>query len=536
VLVDLIEYWYSNRNEKEETSEQRLAAFIIRPDGKVYRIELGPTPPIHEELIGWRKSFGRPLKGHDSGRELRRLLWEPLEPYLGGIETVLVSPDGVLAQLPWSALPGAKAGTYLIEERAIAVIPVPQMLPELLHEKPRGGPPSSLLVAGDIDYGSDPGAAPVLLAQGDAQGRMRDGRLHQFGQLAAANAELIAVDQQFRQQSQSSSTKILNHRLATESAFREQGPHYQWLHVITHGFFAPAELSKSLQPEPTPGLDPSQPKIPTIEIGPIPGRIGLESEIREGRCFVKALVPDGAAAKDGRLRIGDEIMAVYASSRNWLPTSGMALEQISSHIRGPAGTKARLKVRAKGSADQEVEYGIIRAAVPGHAAPRGVLNPGLLSGLAFAGANMEPEAGKDDGVLTALEVSALDLSQVDTVVLSACETGLGQVAGGEGLLGLQRAFQVAGAKTVVASLWKVPDAATSRLMQRFYENLWQKKLGKLAALREAQIYLLRDQDKSRDGNRDKENRGLTLIGDQPDDAGALSPFYWAAFVLSGDWR
>ena len=144
----------------------------------------------------------------------------------------------------------------------------------------------------------------------------------------------------------------------------------------------------------------------------------------------------------------------------------------------------------------------------------------------FAGANKPPEAGKDDGILTALEVSALDLSKVDTVVLSACETGLGEVAGGEGLLGLQRSFQVAGAKTVVASLWKVPDAATSKLMQRFYENLWDKKMGKLAALREAQIWMLRD----------KGNRGLALDEDQPTDTGPLPPYYWAAFVLSGDWR
>jgi CHAT domain-containing protein len=154
------------------------------------------------------------------------------------------------------------------------------------------------------------------------------------------------------------------------------------------------------------------------------------------------------------------------------------------------------------------------------------VNPGLLSGLVFAGANTPPAEGKDDGILTALEVSSLDLSKVDTVVLSACETGLGEVAGGEGLLGLQRSFQVAGAKTVVASLWKVPDAATSKLMQRFYENLWDKKMGKLAALREAQIWMIRD----------KGNRGLTLLGDQPADAGVPSPFYWAAFVLSGDWR
>jgi CHAT domain-containing protein len=92
----------------------------------------------------------------------------------------------------------------------------------------------------------------------------------------------------------------------------------------------------------------------------------------------------------------------------------------------------------------------------------------------LAGANVRPTPiGHDDGILTALKVAELDLSGVELAVLSACETGLGEVAGGEGLLGLQRAFQVAGAHSVVASLWKVGDEPTRALMARFYENLWR---------------------------------------------------------------
>jgi hypothetical protein len=234
------------------------------------------------------------------------------------------------------------------------------------------------------------------------------------------------------------------------------------------------------------------------------------------------------------LQVGDEILAVAPAEGDWSEVKGKELAAIVAMIRGPVGTAVRVKVRPQNKPDQEVELALTRAALPtAVAAKPAPINPGLLSGLAFAGANTPPEAGKDDGILTALEVSSLDLSKLDTVVLSACETGLGQVAGGEGLLGLQRSFQVAGAKTVVASLWKVPDAATSRLMQRFYENMWDKKMGKLAALREAQIFLLRDQS----------NRGLMLASpqklptDKPaDTAAGLSPYYWAAFVLSGDWR
>jgi CHAT domain-containing protein len=108
-------------------------------------------------------------------------------------------------------------------------------------------------------------------------------------------------------------------------------------------------------------------------------------------------------------------------------------------------------------------------------------------------------------------------------VLSACETGLGEVAGGEGLLGLQRAFQVAGAHSVIASLWKVDDERTRALMTRFYENLWRKNQPPAQALREAQLSILHD-DLDRGGlkREDEPNRDR------------LPPYHWAAFVLSTD--
>lgn len=158
----------------------------------------------------------------------------------------------------------------------------------------------------------------------------------------------------------------------------------------------------------------------------------------------------------------------------------------------------------------------------------------LRSGLVFAGANRPSPEDPRPGVLSALEVAELDLRRLDTAVLSACDTGRGRETGGEGVVGLQRAFQTAGARTVVASLWPVPDRATQVLMDRFYENLWDKKLPKLEALRQAQLWLLKE------GRRQPElARSLEAVPDEPtgSPAGArLPPFYWAAFVLSGDWR
>jgi CHAT domain-containing protein/tetratricopeptide (TPR) repeat protein len=142
--------------------------------------------------------------------------------------------------------------------------------------------------------------------------------------------------------------------------------------------------------------------------------------------------------------------------------------------------------------------------------------PEVLSGLVFAGANTEREEGRLDGYLTAADVDWMDLSGVELVTLSACETGLGRSQSGEGMSGFRTTLLRAGAKTVVTSLWKVPDEATQELMVRFYENLLRNKMGKLEALRDAQLWVLRENRRAHNGNG--------------------RPHTWGAFVLSGDWR
>jgi CHAT domain-containing protein len=165
------------------------------------------------------------------------------------------------------------------------------------------------------------------------------------------------------------------------------------------------------------------------------------------------------------------------------------------------------------------------------------IHPNLLSGLVLAGANRPTVSPNDDGLWTAREVAELDLRDTELVVLSACETGLGEFRRGEGLLGLRRAFHSAGARNVMASLWKVDDEATRRLMVQFYEHLWNRKLPKAEALRQAQIAMLQGNIALPPGVL----RGADPIVDPADGAattpdGRLPPFYWAAFALSGDGR
>jgi CHAT domain-containing protein/Tfp pilus assembly protein PilF len=144
-------------------------------------------------------------------------------------------------------------------------------------------------------------------------------------------------------------------------------------------------------------------------------------------------------------------------------------------------------------------------------------DPMMRSGLYFAGANRillggEPASDSDDGILTAYEASGIDLHGTQLVVLSACETGLGHSVSGEGVFGLRRALQVAGAQSILMSLWAVPDRETQELMSLFYSKLLTGKEEHIA-LREAQRVMRA---------RVRMRYGKDL------------PFYWGAFVLVGN--
>ena len=135
-------------------------------------------------------------------------------------------------------------------------------------------------------------------------------------------------------------------------------------------------------------------------------------------------------------------------------------------------------------------------------------NPLLRSGLALSGAN-RGSSGEEDGVLTALEATSLDLWGTKLVVLSACDSGIGQVKNGEGVYGLRRSFVLAGAETQVMSLWKVRDDATRDLMIAYYGSL-KRGMGRGDALRQVQLAML--------GNPKRKH-----------------PYYWASFIHSGEW-
>ena len=121
--------------------------------------------------------------------------------------------------------------------------------------------------------------------------------------------------------------------------------------------------------------------------------------------------------------------------------------------------------------------------------------------------------GEDDGILTAEEITSVDLSGVEWAVLSACDTGIGEVRAGEGVFGLRRAFQIAGARTLIMSLWPVDDEVTRAWMRELYTNRFIKHMSTIDSVHEASLALLNE----------RREKGLST-----------HPFYWAGFVAAGD--
>jgi CHAT domain-containing protein len=224
-----------------------------------------------------------------------------------------------------------------------------------------------------------------------------------------------------------------------------------------------------------------------------------------------------ALSRDENLRaaIGKTWTRLAATEAETQVITGMHMEGLGREVRrkilsGTDPSEARLKKELP-------NYGFLHLATHGFFEPAEEESqlPGLSAGLVCANANLPKKEGEDDGFLTAEEVAHLDLQNCQMVVLSACETALGTVRAGEGLQSLRRAFIIAGADTVVSSLWKVRDTDTSTLMMAFYRNLWIESQGRGPALRNAQLEMLRHyRDSGTDGR----------------------PSSWGAFVLAGAWR
>jgi CHAT domain-containing protein len=221
----------------------------------------------------------------------------------------------------------------------------------------------------------------------------------------------------------------------------------------------------------------------------------------------------------------DDISKVQFSS---LPATLPEMQEISRlfhegdpqaplvQLAGAKATKSGFLTQAQAQADLHVATHAFfvpsscSAKVKGASPDAGISyeNPLLRSGLVFSGNGV-------DRVLTAQEISSLSLAGIDWVVLSACDTGMGELQDGEGVLGLQRAFRVAGARTVIMSLWPVDDDSTRQLMRNLYTERFRRRQSTAQAMQKATLRTLRQ---------------MRAQGR------STHPFYWAGFVANGDWR
>lgn len=378
------------------------AAYVLRADGRVDGVSVGPVARVDSAVDGLRAVLGRTGDPTQAAIEAQELVWAPIASLLEGVEHVVIASDGELGLLPWDALV-APDGRYLIEHHEITTLTSGR---DLLRPAVGGVAPGPGLVVAAVEF------EPVDVADvspADEGETSANSCLGPWAPLPGTADEGRRIHERLEgSELRTGSEATENLLLGTRSP--------RILHVASHGCFE--------------GED-------------------APSAVTDGR---------GARRVPGEIREG-----------------GMPLVTVAEAFGLP---------------------------------PRARRDSLLRSGIVLAGANGAP-GREDNGWLSAAEIARMDLRGTELAVLSACETGVGDVRVGDGVHGLRRALVLAGARTQVLSLWKVDDAATADLMVAFYDRLLAGE-PRGEALRQAKLEMLRSADRAH-------------------------PRYWASFVLSGSW-
>ncbi len=417
-------------NGKQWTVKSYYVALVLRPNATMPQwVPLGEAKDLEGARMNdyrQRVAMGPPSRD-DVGVRFYRAFWKPLQPNLIGTTRVYVSPDGLLNNVSWAAVP-MEDGRLLIEKYDVHVVLSTR---DLLRPTPSTSTRSAVLVGNPKFDLSESDQRAALEAIRKKRGSLTS--------LTSLEKQPPSVNQTKANESR---TAIANVGRGLRSRDEEKGP---------------------LEP-----LEKTQKELESV---------------------------------GGLLEKQQWHVESYSQQD--------ALEEVIKAVKGPR----LLHVATHGffEPDQEQKHREMMSD-----RPSGLEDPMLRSGLYFAGADRAragraPVADLEDGELTAYEATGLNLQGTELVVLSACKTGLGEVQNGEGVFGLRRALQEAGAEAVLMSMWSVPDKETQELMTLFYDN-WLGGKDKQEALYKAQLQL-RSEVKARRG----------------DDR----PYYWAAFVLVG---
>ncbi len=413
----------------------RYAAYIIRGgekkvnlvafenaqkmEGEFLKIYRGVVAPIKADLLEYE------MAGVDPEEEIYQAYWAPMADSLTGVDRVYLSPDGVYNLINLGIL--KHEGTYLSAEIDLRLVTTTRTLVERVAQAAAG--------AGQIQSPSQPetdstSKVPVLLGYPAYDLGISE---------RIAKAERIAKSLDYvKRQGESSGDR------------KKSGP---------GGDLPLGERENAAEM----GLDLAQTSLRGV--GGFRGGVtelpGSKEEVEDiARLY-------SAFGETPKIYLGDD-----------------ALEEQVKVLRSPEV----LHIATHGFFEDDETEGGTTGMASGDSAvekdPKGAEHPLLKSGLLLAGCEdtiqgkppeegmawKAEEASLEDGILTAYEAMSLDLDNTDLVVLSACETGRGEILNGEGVYGLQRAFQVAGAKAVIMSLWKVDDEATKEFMITFYRN------------------------------------------------------------------
>ena len=511
----------------EKTEPPRYLAYLLAPQGQPNWVDLGEAAPIDQAIKAWRKALRNPNRTDVKrfARAMDELLMQPVRVLLsdmpGNASNLLISPDSSLNLIPFAALVDEQ-DKYLIERYSITYLTSGRDLLRLQTSEPSKSAPlvvanpdfdsfSTIAMKGSRAYGKS------LAGKKAARSSRRGGLIIDksvddleeardlvlvptqlyFNPLPSTKDEALAIKALFPKAS------LLQQEDATETALKQAaGP--QILHVATHGFFldyqgpSPAEADQpSVSSSGTTLLASSRANPYTIQFEASRELETAQDKVKELKARgVDAYIVKSEVKGKGtffRVRAGNFRTLVEAQKYGaGLKDKGVVSEYFVARYEPP-------QVDAT---EQKAALRLSRFATK-------IKDPLLRSGLALAGAN-HGKSGEDDGVLTALEAAYLNLSGTKLVVLSACNTGVGEVKNGEGVQGLRRALVLAGSESQVMSLWPIGDEATKDLMIRYYMALRGGE-GRSEGLRQVQLRMLH-------GPKDRRH-----------------PYYWAAFIQSGEW-
>jgi CHAT domain-containing protein/tetratricopeptide (TPR) repeat protein len=394
---------------EKPASVDSLVAFVVLTGGAVERVDLGSAAEIEESARQWRAALGKPIErgvgivtgeGIESktGATLRERILDPVLALAGDVRVLHVVLDDFLHLVPLEALPAGSTekdghvGDRLHIQYEVSFGRLVSGARPPLAE-------GTLLALGGVDFDATSEEQDVPASSDSSD---RSGLLDSFEPLRQTRYEVEDIAAQYEEAFETEPV-LLQMADADKEALRTLAPSARWLHLATHGWFAPETLRSQLD-------------------------------------------------------LSDD------------ETQRASLLRAQETVRGFA--------------------------------------PEALCGLALAGANGGRNAvGRLPGIITAEELSTLDLRNCELAVLSACETNVGIRRAGQGIQSLQTALHAAGARTAITSLWKVDDAATRRLFEIFYTKLWKEKLGKADALWQAKMALRSE------GHPVRDWAGWVLTGD-----------------------